>query len=235
MTSPGRPSVVARCGRNPVPKIDAILKYGQPSAQVLSYERRLTRSTSVAGAREHVADEPDPAEPAAGHDEDGGDRGDPPVAGQALRERPDDERQDGREERAAGEVDRDDVEAGHGRGDRAVEVGEPVVGQRHAGEVGHLRREVAGRDARADGDVDQQVAPVPAATDPAIGRLRPAVDAEDRKDDQADGGGDDPGREVGPERGDEAGPASAAGGARAIDGGGRRRPGSRAPAEPRSR
>ena len=31
-------------GRNPVPKIDAILKYGQPSTHVLSYERRLTRS-----------------------------------------------------------------------------------------------------------------------------------------------------------------------------------------------
>ena len=54
--------------------------------------------------------------------------------------------------------------------------------------------------------MDQQVAPVPAATDPAIGRPGPAVDAEDRKDDQADRGGDDPGREVGPERGDEAGP-----------------------------
>ena len=45
VTSPGSPSVVARCGRNPVPKIDAILKNGQPSAQVLSYESRLTRSS----------------------------------------------------------------------------------------------------------------------------------------------------------------------------------------------
>ena len=167
MTSPGRPSVVARWGRNPVPKIDAILKYGQPSAHVLSYESAADEVDDVAGAREHVADESDPAETAAGDDEDGGDRGDPPVAGQSLRERPDHERQDAREERAAGEVDRDDVEAGHGRGDRAVEVGEPVVGQRHAGEVGHLRREVAGRDARADRDVDQQVAPVPAAARPS--------------------------------------------------------------------
>ena len=225
MTSPGRPSVVARCGRNPVPKIDAILKYGQPSAQVLSYESAADEVDGVAGAREHVANEPDPAEPAAGDDQDRRDRGDPPVAGQTPRERPDHERQDGREERAGGEVDGDDVEAGHGRGDRAVEVGEPVVGQRHAGEVGHLRREVAGRDARADGDVDQQVAPVPAAAHPAIGRLDPAVDAEDSEDDEADGGGDDPGREVGPERGDEAGPGRALERARAIDGGGRRRPG----------
>ena len=36
VTSPGSPRVVARWGRNPVPKIDAILKYGQPSTQVLS-------------------------------------------------------------------------------------------------------------------------------------------------------------------------------------------------------
>ena len=47
MTSPGSPSVVARCGRNPVPKIDAILKHGQPSIQVLSYEMWLTRSTTL--------------------------------------------------------------------------------------------------------------------------------------------------------------------------------------------
>ena len=46
VTSPGRPRVVARWGRNPVPKMDAILKNGQPSSQVLSYEIRLTRPTT---------------------------------------------------------------------------------------------------------------------------------------------------------------------------------------------
>ena len=54
-----------------------------------------------------------------------------------------------------------------GRGDRAVEVGEPVVGQRLAGEVRHLRREVAVDDAVADRDVDEEVAPVPATGDEA--------------------------------------------------------------------
>ena len=76
-TSPGSPSVVARWGRNPVPKIDAILKYGQPSAQVLSYESRLTRSTTSPCAGDHVADQADPAQPAAEADEDRRDRGHP--------------------------------------------------------------------------------------------------------------------------------------------------------------
>ena len=77
-----------------------------------------------------------------------------------------------------------------------MEVGEPVVGQRHAGEVRDLRREVAGGDARPDRDVDEEVAPVPAAGDPAVRRLDPAVAAEDREDDQAGRRGDDPGRRV---------------------------------------
>ena len=65
------------------------------------------------------------------------------------------------------------------RGDRPVEVGEPVVGQRLAGEVRDLGREVAGRDARPDRDVDEQVAPVPAAADPAVRGLVPAVAEQD--------------------------------------------------------
>ena len=71
-----------------------------------------------------------------------------------------------------------------GRGDRAVEVGEPVVGQRLAGEVGDLRREVAGRDARPDRDVDEEVAPVPAAADPAVRGLVPAVAHQDDEHDR---------------------------------------------------
>ena len=34
--SPGSPNVVARCGKSPVPRIEAILKYGLPGSQVLS-------------------------------------------------------------------------------------------------------------------------------------------------------------------------------------------------------
>ena len=82
------PRVVARWGRNPVPKIDAILKYGQPSAHVLSYESRLTRSSDVAVAGDHVADEPDPAQAAAGADEDRRDRGDADGAGEAASRAP---------------------------------------------------------------------------------------------------------------------------------------------------
>ena len=131
MTSPGSPRVVARWGRKPVPKIDAILKYGQPSAQVLSYGPRLTRSTTSPLAGD------------AGRRRAGSSPARPPKqtriaaivatrrrAGEPHRERPDDERQDAREQGAGREVDRDEVDAGHGRGDRAVEVGEPVVGQR---------------------------------------------------------------------------------------------------------
>ena len=74
------------------------------------------------------------------------------------------------------------VESGHGRGDRPVEVGEPVVGQRLAGDVRHLGREVAVDDALADRDVDQEVAPVPAAGDPAVVAGPPAVREQDERE-----------------------------------------------------
>ena len=77
MTSPGSPSVVARCGRNPVPKIEAIWNYGQPSAQVLSYDSRVTSSTTLVVTRDEVADQADPAQPATEADEDRGDGRDP--------------------------------------------------------------------------------------------------------------------------------------------------------------
>ena len=105
------------------------------------------------------------------------------------------------------------------RGDRAVEVGEPVVGQRDAREVGDLGREVAGRDARADRDVDEQVAPVPAAADPAVGRLVPAVAHQDDEDREACRRGDDPGRCIRPEGAPRCPLRSAAGAASASDGG----------------
>ena len=205
MTRPGRPRVVARCGRNPVPKIDAILKYGQPSTQVLSYEIRLTRSTTspapaIRSPTSRIQPSPPPKQTRM-------------VAIVAtmrspvsrMRERPDDEAEDAREEGAGHEVVRDEIDAGDARCDGALEVGEPVVGQRHAGEVGDFRREVAGRDARADRDVDQQVAPVPAAADPAVGRLVPAVAHQDDEHGDARAEGDDPGRRIGPEGGEDAG------------------------------
>ena len=68
--------------------------------------------------------------------------------------------------------------------DRAVEVREPVVGQRDAREVGDLGREVALDDALADRDVDEEVAPVPAARDPADGDLVPGVRGQDAADEQ---------------------------------------------------
>ena len=144
-------------------------------------------------AGDDVADESDPAQPATEADQDGGDGRETPPTGQAHRERPDDERQDAREQRARREVDADQVDIGDGRGDRAMEVGEPVVGQRDAGEVGDLGREVARGDARADRDVDEQVAPVPATGHPAIGRLVPAVGHQDGKDREPGGRRDDPG------------------------------------------
>ena len=130
----------------------------------------------VAVAGDEVADEPDPAQPAADADEDRGDGRDRAAArsGCTASAQTTSARTAG-EQGARREVDPDEVDAGDGRGDRAVEVGEPVVGQRHAGEVGDLGREVAGGDARPDRDVDEQVAPVPAAGDPAVGRLVPAV------------------------------------------------------------
>ena len=130
VTSPGSPSVVARCGRNPVPKIEAILKNGQPSAQVLSYDSRLTRSTtSPLPAMRSPTSRIQPSPPPNAH-EDRRDRGQPAAAGQPDRQRPDDERQDRREQCARREVDADEVDVRDRRGDRAVEVGEPVVGQR---------------------------------------------------------------------------------------------------------
>ena len=107
-----------------------------------------------------------------------------PVSREAKR--PHDQGQDGGEQAAGQEVDRDDVQPGGRRGDRAVEVGEPVVGQRFAGDVRDLRREVAGRDARTDRDVDEQVAPVPAAGDPAVRAERPAVAEQDEQHDRPD-------------------------------------------------
>ena len=159
----------------------------------------------AAVAGDDVADQPDPAEPATEADEDRRDRREAPPAGQPHGKGPDDEREDRREQRARREVDGDEVDAGDGRGDGAIEVGEPVVGQRDAGEVGDLGREVAGGDARADRDVDEEVAPVPAAGDPAVGRLVPAVAAEDDEDREPGGRRDDPGRGVVAERGDHAG------------------------------
>ncbi len=157
----------------------------------------------VALAGDQVADQPDPAHPAAEADQDGGDGGDPTAPRQLDGEGPRHEGEDAGEQGARQEVDPDDVDAGDGRGDRAVEIGEPVVGQRLAGEVGDLRREVAGRDARPDRDVDEEVAPVPAAADPAVGRLVPAVAHQDDEHDRADREGQVPGQAVVQDRLDE--------------------------------
>ena len=187
-------------------KIDAILKNGQPSAHVLSYDQWATRSrTSPLPAMTSPTSRIQPRPPVAqamiaaivATDR---------RAGELHRQGPDDQRQDAREQRAGQEVHADDVDAGHGRGDRAMEVGEPVIGQRLAGEVRDLGREVAGRDARADRDVDEEVAPVPAARHPAVGRLDPAVRAQHEEDHQARGDRHDPGRRVRPKGACEARP-----------------------------
>ena len=65
----------------------------------------------VLAARDEVADEPDPAEPATEADEDRRDRRQPPSAGQPDGKSPDDEREDGGEQRARREVDADEVDA----------------------------------------------------------------------------------------------------------------------------
>ena len=84
--------------------------------------------------------------------------------------------------RAGDDEDGDHVEPGGRGGDRPVEVGEPVVRQRDAREVGDLRWEVALEDALADRDMDQEVAPVPAAGDPAGRDLVPGVPRQDGPD-----------------------------------------------------
>ena len=179
-------------------KIDAILKYGQPSVQVLSYDqsgrpgRRMSPSPAMTSPTSRIQPSPPPKQTRI-------------AAIVATDRRPVSWTPSAQTTRArtpansalVSEVDADDVDAGHGRGDRAVEVGEPVVGQRRAGEVGDLRREVAGRDARADRDVDEEVAPVPAARHPAVGRLDPAVRCPGRaRTTRPDGGRHDPGRRV---------------------------------------
>ena len=87
------------------------MNHGQPSIQVLSYEMWLTRSSDVAAAGDHVADQPDPAHPATEADEDRRDRGDPAAPGQLDRQAPGHEGEDAGEQRARQEVDRDEVDA----------------------------------------------------------------------------------------------------------------------------
>src|SRR4051794_28856058 len=81
-------------------------------------------------ARDEVANEPDPPQPTAEADEYRGDGGDRSPSGQSQTERPDDEAEHGSEQRARQEVGADQIDAGDGRRDRAIEVGEPVVRQR---------------------------------------------------------------------------------------------------------
>ena len=71
-----------------------------------------------------------------------------------------------------------------------MEIGEPVIGERHAGEVGDLRREVgAGVERLGDREVHAQVAPVGSARRHAIRRHAPDADCQRRADDQRRQGG----------------------------------------------
>ena len=125
--APAGRSVVARWGRNPVPKTEAIRKNGQPSAHELSYGFWVISATmSVWPARTSAPSRSQPMPPPA-HDEDRRDRGDPPAAGQHDRQRPHDQRQHPGHQGTRQEEDRDDRDVRRDSGDGAVEVREPVV------------------------------------------------------------------------------------------------------------
>ncbi len=73
--------------------------------------------------------------------------------------------------------DRED--AGRLGQDRGMEVREPVIDERDAGEVGHVRREVAPRvQGLRDRQVDAEIAPVRATRADAVGRHAPDPDPE---------------------------------------------------------
>ena len=100
----------------------------------------------VSESRGNVADEPDPAEAPCEDRERGGDEGGPPGVlppeegpAQAV----DDQGQCAGQDRGRGDERRNGEEARRARGDRCVEILEPVVDERYACEIGDLWREVA--------------------------------------------------------------------------------------------
>ena len=95
---PGRPSVVARWGRKPVP---STTRSGRTASRPPSCCRTgVGDEASDAAFRRARRRAAHPAQAAAEADEDGRDGRDPAVAGQAQGERPDDQRQDRGEQRA---------------------------------------------------------------------------------------------------------------------------------------
>ena len=140
-----------------------------------------------------VTDEPDPAE-AAGEDHE---RSREEAARRARRpaqepagEREHEQCQCPGEDRGLDDHGGDREEAGGLGQDRGVEVGEPVIDERLAGEVRNLRREVAaGVQRLGDREVDAEVAPVRAARAHAVGRHAPDAGAEDDADHRGGQGG----------------------------------------------
>ena len=94
----------------------------------------------------------------------------------------------------------DGEQAGRLGRDGGVEVGEPVVDQRLAGEVRHLRREVAGVQRLGDRQVDAQVAPVRPAGGHAVRRRVPQAAVQHQPHERRAPGGDGEGDAVASQR-----------------------------------
>ena len=143
---------VTRLGRSPNPLAMSPTSRIQPkpAAEDDEHRRQQRRSPRAAAAKQRARQAVDEQRERAGQDR-----------------RRDHEAGDREDPRRAGD-------------DGGVEIGEPVVDERLAGEVRHLRREVARVERLGDREVDPQVAPVRAAgRDPVRGRA-PEPGLQDR-------------------------------------------------------